>query len=232
MKEAWAKRGAAFFQSRARRTAPATERDTGGVRAQPAARNRQQEGARNLRTWQVERRKRTRHLIELGGLVVKAGFVDRRRPRYDLRRAAIGNSVPGQDGRPTPREPDGANTDNVAVFARTIGVELRFNAWVEPCRNSLVRFRRALSALAYEATFDPVLERLAAAQAAWDGVPRLSGWLARALGTPNDAYRTEVGRSLLGGICKRVTHPGCKHDDVVILMGPEVHLLPRACSPR
>jgi DNA-binding protein H-NS len=80
MKEAWAKRGAAFFQSRARRTAPATERDTGGVRAQPAARNRQQEGARNVRTWQVERRKRTRHLIELGGLVVKAGFVDRRRP--------------------------------------------------------------------------------------------------------------------------------------------------------
>ncbi|MFZ3034434.1 MAG: conjugal transfer protein TraD [Parvibaculum sp.] len=28
-----------------------------------------------MRTWQVERRKRTRHLIELGGLVVKAGIV-------------------------------------------------------------------------------------------------------------------------------------------------------------
>jgi hypothetical protein len=27
-------------------------------------------------TWQVERRKRARHLIELGGLVVKAGIVD------------------------------------------------------------------------------------------------------------------------------------------------------------
>ena len=26
--------------------------------------------------WQVERRKRTRHLIELGGLVVKAGLVN------------------------------------------------------------------------------------------------------------------------------------------------------------
>ena len=34
-KEAWAKRGAAFFQSRARRTAPAAERHTGGARAQP-----------------------------------------------------------------------------------------------------------------------------------------------------------------------------------------------------
>ena len=29
-----------------------------------------------MRTWQVERRKRARHLIELGGLVVKAGIVD------------------------------------------------------------------------------------------------------------------------------------------------------------
>jgi hypothetical protein len=28
-----------------------------------------------MSTWQVERRKRTRHLIELGGLVVKAGIV-------------------------------------------------------------------------------------------------------------------------------------------------------------
>jgi AraC family transcriptional regulator len=34
-KEAWAKRGAAFFQGRARRTAPAAERNTGGARAQP-----------------------------------------------------------------------------------------------------------------------------------------------------------------------------------------------------
>jgi len=29
-----------------------------------------------MRTWQVERRKRTRHLIELGGLVIKAEIVD------------------------------------------------------------------------------------------------------------------------------------------------------------
>ena len=30
----------------------------------------------DIRTWQVERRQRTRQLIELGGLVVKAGIVD------------------------------------------------------------------------------------------------------------------------------------------------------------
>jgi len=29
-----------------------------------------------MRAWHVERRRRTRHLIELGGLVTKAGIVD------------------------------------------------------------------------------------------------------------------------------------------------------------
>ena len=34
-REAWAKRGAAFFQGRARRTAPAAERNAGGAPAKP-----------------------------------------------------------------------------------------------------------------------------------------------------------------------------------------------------
>jgi hypothetical protein len=34
-REAWARRGAAFFQGRSRRTAPAAERHIGGARAQP-----------------------------------------------------------------------------------------------------------------------------------------------------------------------------------------------------
>jgi hypothetical protein len=29
-----------------------------------------------MRTWEIERRKRTRHLIELGGLIVKARIVE------------------------------------------------------------------------------------------------------------------------------------------------------------
>lgn len=43
-----------------------------------AARNRRQaqRAWHDMRSWQVERRKRTRHLIELGGLAVKAGIVD------------------------------------------------------------------------------------------------------------------------------------------------------------
>jgi hypothetical protein len=48
------------------------------LRHNRAARKRHQaaRARHDMRTWQVERRKRTRHLIELGGLVVKAGIVD------------------------------------------------------------------------------------------------------------------------------------------------------------
>src|SRR5438105_980069 len=48
------------------------------LRRNRAVRNRHQaaRARHDMRTWQVERRKRTRHLIELGGLFVKAGIVD------------------------------------------------------------------------------------------------------------------------------------------------------------
>lgn len=36
-REAWAKRGAAFFQSRSRRTAPVSGRDAGGAQPQPGS---------------------------------------------------------------------------------------------------------------------------------------------------------------------------------------------------
>jgi hypothetical protein len=36
-REAWARRGAAFFQGRSRRSAPASDRDTGGAPTQPGS---------------------------------------------------------------------------------------------------------------------------------------------------------------------------------------------------
>jgi hypothetical protein len=47
-----------------------------GATDTPTTASRRQGRGMTCRTWQVERRKRTRHLIELGGLVVKAGLVD------------------------------------------------------------------------------------------------------------------------------------------------------------
>ena len=48
------------------------------LRRNRAARNQHQaaKARHDMRAWQVERRKRTRHLIELGGLLVKARVVE------------------------------------------------------------------------------------------------------------------------------------------------------------
>jgi Conjugal transfer protein TraD len=78
-REAWAKRGATFFQSRLRRTAPTTERNPDGPPAQPSG--AQPAPSRKGATWHAHvagraPQARTRHLIELGGLVVKSGIVD------------------------------------------------------------------------------------------------------------------------------------------------------------
>jgi hypothetical protein len=77
-REAWARRGAAFFQGRSRRSLRHLTVTLAALRRNQAARNRHQaaRARRDMRAWQVERRKRTRHLIELGGLVVKAGIIE------------------------------------------------------------------------------------------------------------------------------------------------------------
>lgn len=78
-------------------------------------------------------------------------------------------------------------------------------------------FRRTVATIAHETPYDPLIERLAALESAWDGVPRLSGWLARATGVVDDDYHTAVSRNVVGGMVRRAREPGCKHDEVLLL---------------
>lgn len=75
-KEAWRERGAGFFRSPPRKAARGADRRASG--GQAAARNRllAKRARHDTRAWQVKRRERTRQLIELGGLVAKAGLVE------------------------------------------------------------------------------------------------------------------------------------------------------------
>lgn len=78
-------------------------------------------------------------------------------------------------------------------------------------------FRRTVATIARESSFDPLLERLATLETGWDGVARLSGWLARAAGVTDDAYHAAVSRNVVGGLVRRAREPGCKHDEVMLL---------------
>jgi hypothetical protein len=67
-----------------------------------------------MRSWQVERRRRTWHLIELGGLVIKAGIVDLTGDDRHLRRIALdGRQAPKRGRRTRARYMDETRKDGV-----------------------------------------------------------------------------------------------------------------------
>jgi len=75
--------------------------------------------------------------------------------------------------------------------------------------------------LAMKNTVDPAIDLLATLENEWDGIERLDTWLAATCGVPADAYHAAVGRSIVGGMVKRMRKPGAKHDEVALLVGPE-----------
>lgn len=147
--------------------------------------------------------------------------------------------------------PESDNPDNVATFLGILSAELRWNGWLNRAEiqgfewqtwqavddvviaklttrafRTGTRFRVAdgflkqtLLALAHLNQYDPVVDRLAALQ--WDGTPRLCVWLSATCGVPCDPYHQSVGKNVIGGMVKRARHPGAKHDEVMILIGPQ-----------
>lgn len=79
--------------------------------------------------------------------------------------------------------------------------------------------KETLLALAHSAPHDPVIEHIDSLT--WDGVPRLDTWLSETCGVPRDVYHAAVGRNVVGGMIKRARRPGCKHDEVMILLGAQ-----------
>ncbi|MBN8963036.1 MAG: hypothetical protein J0H71_18030 [Rhizobiales bacterium] len=83
------------------------------------------------------------------------------------------------------------------------------------------RFRRGLAKIARETKFDPVLEMIGRLADTWDGVARLDSWLHHAVGVPDDDYHRAVSRNVIGGMVRRARHPGCQHQEVLLLISPK-----------
>ncbi len=79
----------------------------------------------------------------------------------------------------------------------------------------------SLLAIAHGNIYDPVIERLNELAGAWDGTPRLAIWLSATCGVPCDLYHQAVARNIVGGMVRRAREPGCKHDTMPILYGPQ-----------
>lgn len=77
----------------------------------------------------------------------------------------------------------------------------------------------ALLRVARLSPYDPVKEYLE--ECAWDGRPRLDSFFEEYLGAEGTPYVRSVSRRWLVGLVARAMDPGCKHDTVLILEGPQ-----------
>jgi len=55
----------------------------------------------------------------------------------------------------------------------------------------------------------------------WDKKPRLATWLNAAFGAPADDLYDAIGSNWMKGCIKRVLHPGCQFDEVLVLEGSQ-----------
>jgi len=55
----------------------------------------------------------------------------------------------------------------------------------------------------------------------WDGEKRLDSWLHHTYNVADDEYHQSVGSNWMKGLVKRIIHPGCKFDYVLVLEGEQ-----------
>jgi len=80
---------------------------------------------------------------------------------------------------------------------------------------SVATFQDALYDQGAQDSFHPVLEYLGALK--WDGKPRVGEWLVTYGNAAPSNYTLAVGRLFLVAAVRRVRHPGCKFDELLVL---------------
>lgn len=78
---------------------------------------------------------------------------------------------------------------------------------------------RLVTVVADAQKFHPVRRYLDALK--WDGHSRADTWLSTYLGADASELNAAFGRSLLFGAVRRILHPGCKHDSMLVLEGKQ-----------
>jgi hypothetical protein len=86
-------------------------------------------------------------------------------------------------------------------------------------RPTLQFFQIVVADACQQDSYHPVLDYLNGLT--WDGVGRLDDWLVRYCGVEDTPYARAVGALMLIAAVRRVRKPGAKHDEMLVLEGPE-----------
>lgn len=85
------------------------------------------------------------------------------------------------------------------------------------CISNRQKYEDAFCEFQHEREYDPIRDRINAVE--WDGVARVETMLHRWLGAEDSPYIRECSRLLFAGGINRAYRPGCKFDDVIVLVG-------------
>ena len=80
------------------------------------------------------------------------------------------------------------------------------------------KHKKALLLLFQEREYNPVMD-IVEALPAWDGTERIGAFLTKWMGCEDSDYTREVSRLIFAGGINRLYEPGCKFDDVPVLIG-------------
>lgn len=80
-------------------------------------------------------------------------------------------------------------------------------------------FKMVIKDLAWANSFHPVKEYLNTLQ--WDKVPRIDRWLIDAASADDTAYVRAISAIMLIAGVRRIRHPGCKYDEMVVWESPQ-----------
>jgi predicted P-loop ATPase len=106
---------------------------------------------------------------------------------------------------------EGLLTDNTISAIRS----LINNTYLVDCGdpNTLAAIRE----IAWDNSYDPVLDMLNACQSKWDGTKRIDTWVVIYLGCNDTPLNRAIGRIVLIAACRRARQPGCKFDNITVL---------------
>ncbi len=108
---------------------------------------------------------------------------------------------------------DGRDLNDIAeILASAFARDLDFAA-------TPAAIKRELLAIAHEQQYHPVEDYLDGL--VWDGKPRIDTWLADYCGADDSDLNREFGSKLLIAGVRRIRHPGCKFDTMLVLEGAQ-----------
>lgn len=99
--------------------------------------------------------------------------------------------------------------------------EYRIKAFIESEYGlySTQKTREALGWFFSDHRVNPLLETLCRLE--WDGVPRITGFLHRVMKAEDTPYTRECSRLIFAGGIHRAFDPGCKFDEMIVLVGAQ-----------